>query len=229
LIKIGDNIKEASTKILCTGYGVVSVSDKNMDDLLAQLKTEFDPEPRSKSQPKSGVNQSSDNQSPSPKNAASQAPINQMLGELRKELESGRGRASNPVTPPSSTFSSSTSPPLSVKEAALARQRLNTLIDQDYQAQAQIREAKYAEIQRQAEAKLADEKRHQEELIEIQRLEALRDRRRQEALREEAKTWLIKLDPRSEEGKWFQEFSYSYEDKLQAAIDYLEAMRETGL
>jgi hypothetical protein len=205
---------------------VVSVSDKNMDDLLAQLKTEFDPKPRSKSQPKSGVNQSSGNQSPPPKNTASQASMNQMLGELRKELESGRGRTNNPVSPPPST---STSPPLSAKEAALARQRLNALIDQDYQAQAQIREAKYAEIQRQAEAKLAAEKRHQEELIEIQRLEALRDRRRQEALREEAKTWLIKLDPRSEEGKWFQEFSYSYEDKLRAAIDYLEAMRETGL
>jgi PPE-repeat protein len=206
---------------------VVSVSDKNMDDLLAQLKTEFDPKPRSKSQPKSGVNQSSGNQSPPPKNTASQASMNQMLGELRKELESGRGRTNNPVPPPPP--STSTSPPLSAKEAALARQRLNALIDQDYQAQAQIREAKYAEIQRQAEAKLAAEKRHQEELIEIQRLEALRDRRRQEALREEAKTWLIKLDPRSEEGKWFQEFSYSYEDKLRAAIDYLEAMRETGL
>jgi hypothetical protein len=205
---------------------VVSVSDKNMDDLLAQLKTEFDPKPRSKSQPKSGVNQSSGNQSPPPKNTASQASMNQMLGELRKELESGRGRTNDPVSPPPST---STSSPLSAKEAALARQRLNALIDQDYQAQAQIREAKYAEIQRQAEAKLAAEKRHQEELIEIQRLEALRDRRRQEALREEAKTWLIKLDPRSEEGKWFQEFSYSYEDKLRAAIDYLEAMRETGL
>lgn len=199
-------------------------SDKNMDDLLAQLKTEFDPKPRSKSQPKSGGSQS-----PPPQNAASQASMNQMLGELRKELESGRGRASSPPNTPTSATSSFTSPPLSAKEAALARQRLNALIDQDYQAQAQIREAKYAEIQRQAEAKLAAEKRHQEELIEVQRLQEIRDRQRQEALRQEAKNWLIKLNPRSEEGKWFQEFSSSYQDQLQAAIDYLEAMQETGL
>lgn len=195
-----------------------------MDDLLAQLKTEFDPKPRSKSQPKSGGNQS-----PPPQSAASQASMNQMLGELRKELESGRGRPNSPSTPPSATSSTSTSSPQSAKEAALARQRLNALIDQDYQAQAQIREAKYAEIQRQAEAKLAAEKRHQEELIEVQRLQEIRDRQRQEALRQEAKTWLIKLNPRSEEGKWFQEFSASYQDQLQAAIDYLEAMQETGL
>jgi hypothetical protein len=212
---------------------VVSVSDKNMDDLLAQLKAEFEPEP----QPKSKANRPSA-KSPPPQTATSQASMEQMLGELRNELESGRGRANRPSTSPQS--SASVPQQLSAKDAAQARQRLNALIDQDYQAQAQKREAKLAEIKRQAEAKLAEEKRQaetklaaekrrQQELIEIQQREELRDRRRQEALREEAKTWLLKLNPRSEEGKWFQEFSYSYENKLQAAIDYLEAMQETGL
>jgi multidrug efflux pump subunit AcrA (membrane-fusion protein) len=218
------------------------VSDKNMDDLLAQLKAEFEPKPQLKSQSKSKANQpsaSSKSKSPPPQTSASQVPINQMLGELRKELESGRGRANHtPSTSPQSPTSAQ--PRLSAKDAAQARQRLNALIDQDYQAQAQKREAKLAEIKRQAEAKLAEEKhqaevklaeekRRQQELIELQQRQELRDRRRQEALREEAKTWLLKLNPRSEEGKWFQEFSYSYENKLQAAIDYLEAMQETGL
>jgi hypothetical protein len=191
------------------------VSEKNMDDLLAQLKAEFEPQP----QPKSKANQPAANTS-SPQAPTSSSSMNKMLEELRKELESGRGRPN--VTPPAS-------PTISAKDAALARQRLNELIDQDYQAQAQIREAKFAEIQRQAEAKIAEEKRRQQELIELKQREELRDRRRKEALREEAKTWLLKLNPYSEEGKWFQEFSYSYENRLQAAIDYLEAMRETGL
>jgi hypothetical protein len=221
------------------------VSDKNMDDLLAQLKAEFEPQqPQSKSQPKSKAHQSSassKSKSPPPQIAA-QASMEQMLGELRQELESGRGRANSTPSTPSTPPQSSASAPrqLSAKDAAQARQRLNALIDQDYQAQAQKREAKLAEIKRQAEAKLAEEKRQaeaklaeekrrQQELIELQQREELRDRRRQEALREEAKTWLLKLNPRSEEGKWFQEFSYSYENKLQAAIDYLEAMQETGL
>jgi hypothetical protein len=225
---------------------VVSVSDKNMDDLLAQLKAEFEPQqPQLKSQSKSKANQpsaSSKSKSPPPQTAASQASMEQMLGELRQELESGRGRANSTSSTPITPQQSSASAPrqLSAKDAAQARQRLNALIDQDYQAQAQKREAKLAEIKRQAEAKLAEEKRQaevklaeekrrQQELIELQQREELRDRRRQEALREEAKTWLLKLNPRSEEGKWFQEFSYSYEDKLQAAIDYLEAMQETGL
>jgi hypothetical protein len=220
-----------------------------MDDLLAQLKAEFEPQqPQLKSQSKSKANQpsaSSKSKSPPPQTAASQASMEQMLGELRQELESGRGRAnstfstsSTPITPQQSSVSAPRQ--LSAKDAAQARQRLNALIDQDYQAQAQKREAKLAEIKRQAEAKLAEEKRQaevklaeekrrQQELIELQQREELRDRRRQEALREEAKTWLLKLNPRSEEGKWFQEFSYSYENKLQAAIDYLEAMQETGL
>lgn len=212
-----------------------------MDDLLAQLKAEFEPEPQLKLQPKSKANRPSA-KSPPPQTAASQASMEQMLGELRNELESGRGRANSTPSTPSTPPQSSASVPqeLSAKDAAQARQRLNALIDQDYQAQAQKREAKLAEIKRQAEAKLAEEKRQaeaklaaekrrQQELIELQQREELRDRRRQETLREEAKTWLAKLDPRSEEGKWFQEFSYSYENKLQAAIDYLEAMQETGL
>ncbi|NJK55201.1 MAG: hypothetical protein HC939_04065 [Pleurocapsa sp. SU_5_0] len=194
------------------------MADKNMDDLLAQLKAEFEPQPQSK------TNQPPPNRS-SPRTPASSGSMNQMLEELRKELESGRGRGN--TTP--QTSSAPALPTLSAKDAALARQRLNALIDEDYQTQAQIREAKFAEIQRQAEARIAEEQRRQQELIELQQREELRDRRRKEALREEAKTWLLKLNPRSEEGKWFQEFSYSYENKLQAAIDYLEAMQETGL
>ena len=201
-----------------------------MDELLAQLKNEFEPEEKTNS------NRSPARKSP-PQSAARQASMEQMLAELRADLESGRGR---PNSTSEEATASGKSDKASVVNAARDRDRLNALIDTDYRRQAHKREqklgeikrqeeAKLAEIKRQEQARIAEEKRHQQELLEIQKREELRERRRKAALREEAKEWLAKLNPRSEEGKWFQEFSYSYEDKLKAAIDYLEAMRETGL
>jgi hypothetical protein len=211
------------------------MSDKNMDDLLAQLKSEFEPELKANSNP----NKFPARKSPPPQPAPSQASMEQMLAELRADLESGRGRPDNDNIPEQPTTPKKPNK-ASVINSAKDRDRLNALIDTDYRRQAHKREQKLAEIKRQEEAKLAEikrqeaariaeEKRHQQELIEIQKREELKERRRKEALREAAKEWLVKLNPRSEEGKWFEEFSYSYEDKLKAAIDYLEAMRETGL
>lgn len=191
------------------------MSEKNMDDLLAQLKAEFEPERESR------VRQP---QQP-PQTPEASASMDKMLDELRAEIESGRGRTSEMPTQPVSA----PEPERSRQDNAKYRQRLNILIDQDYQMQERKREARLAELKRQEEARIAAEKRRQQELIEAQKREALRERRRKEAMREKAKQWLTNLNMRSEEGKWFEEFSYSYEDKLQAAIDYLEAMRESGL
>lgn len=43
-------------------------------------------------------------------------------------------------------------------------------------------------------------------------------------LTEQAKVWLEKLDPYSDEGFWFSQFAESYESRLAAAIDYLSAL-----
>jgi uncharacterized protein (DUF885 family) len=190
-----------------------------MDDLLAELKAEFEPQqPRNAQQPQARKSQP-------PQKSTNAASMEQMLAELRTELESGRNRPGNPSQqPPTSTNNQA-----DVTQGKNNRQRLNALIDAEYQQQAQKREAKLAEIKRQEEAKVAEQKRRQQELIEAQRREELRERRRKEALREQAQKWLKNLSLNSEEGRWFQEFSYSYESKLEAAIDYLEAMRETGL
>jgi len=186
-----------------------------MDDLLAQLKNEFEPKQKATSQKSKAQ----------PPQSQSQASMEEMLSELREELESGRSRPNSTPSKPEAPVK----PAPSVKHSTKYRERLNALIDADYQQQAQKREARIAEIKRQQEAKIAEQKRRQQELIEAQKREELRERRRKEALKGKAQQWLKNLNPRSEEGKWFEEFSYSYEDKLQAAIDYLEAMRETGL
>ena len=190
-----------------------------MDDLLAQLKNEFEPE--QKAIPKNSKAQ--------PPQSAPQKSMEEMLSELREELESGTRRPNQRTNSISSQSPESVKPKQNQKNAAQDRQRLNALIDADYQQQVQKREAKLAEIQRQEEARIAEEQRRQQELIEAQKRAELRELRRKKALREKAQQWLKNLNPRSEEGKWFEEFSYSYEDKLQAAIDYLEAMRESGL
>ncbi len=193
-----------------------------MNDLLAQLKAEF--EPQQQPQTNTQKPQARKSQQP-PQNSPDSASMEQMLAELRIELESGRNRPGNPSQQPVTSTNQQTN----VVDAKKYRERLNALIDDDYQQQAQKREAQLAEIKRQEEAKIAEQKRRQQELIEAQRREELRERRRKEALREQAQQWLKNLHLNSEEGRWFEEFSYSYESKLEAAIDYLEAMRETGL
>lgn len=67
------------------------------------------------------------------------------------------------------------------------------------------------------------EKQRQEEQLRVQQQE----QRRKEALTQQATTWLKNLNPHSEEGLWFEEFSYSYPSQLEAAIDYLQALKET--
>jgi hypothetical protein len=63
--------------------------------------------------------------------------------------------------------------------------------------------------------------------LKAQRLEQLRARRREE-LSSIAQEWLAKLSAKSEEGRWFEEFACNYESRLEAAIDYLEALQEVS-
>ncbi len=83
---------------------------------------------------------------------------------------------------------------------------------EELKRQQQLREEQLCKEQQLREAQLREEQRRQ---------------RKREALTQEATDWLKKLNPRSEEGRWFEEFSYSYPSKLEAAIDYLAALRET--
>jgi len=84
------------------------------------------------------------------------------------------------------------------------------------QIQAEFTEQdKVEELKRQEQIK--EEKIRQEKIKQQQR----------QALTKEAEAWLKKLNPRSAEGLWFEEFAYSYSSKLAAAIDYLQALKET--
>ena len=76
---------------------------------------------------------------------------------------------------------------------------------------------------------LENQEREQQEAAEKEKASALKQQRKREALTRKAKQWLDKLDAKSEEGRWFEEFSYSYDSPLEAAITYLEALGEVDI
>ncbi|HAX78191.1 MAG TPA: hypothetical protein DCY88_20810 [Cyanobacteria bacterium UBA11372] len=76
------------------------------------------------------------------------------------------------------------------------------------------------------EQEKAEALKRQQQLQEEQRRQEQIKQQEKQALAKEAEQWLKKLKPRSEEGLWFEEFAYGYPSKLEAAIDYLQALKE---
>jgi hypothetical protein len=86
------------------------------------------------------------------------------------------------------------------------------------------------EIQSYQQAQVAIElathkKQQQQAQMYEQRQVALAQQRRQE-LRQQAQAWLQKLDKKSAEGRWFEDFACHYESPLDAAIEYFVALQE---
>jgi hypothetical protein len=71
----------------------------------------------------------------------------------------------------------------------------------------------------------AKEKQQQQTRMYEQRQAALAQQRRQD-LRQQAQAWLQKLDKKSVEGRWFEDFACHYESPLDAAIEYFVALQE---
>ncbi|AFZ21901.1 salt stress protein, Slr1339 family [Allocoleopsis franciscana] len=92
---------------------------------------------------------------------------------------------------------------------------------------AEFEEKEQAEELKKQQQLREEQLQKEQQLREEQIKEEQRRKRKREALTQEATEWLKKLNSRSEEGLWFEEFSYSYPSKLDAAIDYLTALRET--
>jgi|GEM_PF-1599758 len=89
----------------------------------------------------------------------------------------------------------------------------------------EIDEKVFSKIQTRFKQKQQAENRQNQEknLAGIQQ-EELKRQREQKALMRQAEEFLKNLDVNSDEGLWFEEFAYSYESKLEAAMDYLKAL-----
>jgi hypothetical protein len=158
---------------------------ESIDDLLAQVKAEYQEKEQGKQSTKQPLFQEEEFTSPPPVPSSYQS----------------KPTTQNWVTP--------------VENSLLAQ------IKAEFEEQQQAEELKKQQQLR--EEQLRKEQQLREEQLRVQQ----REQRRREALTQEATEWLKKLNPRSEEGLWFEEFSYSYSSKLEAAIDYLQALRET--
>ncbi|MCT7949191.1 hypothetical protein NG798_05270 [Ancylothrix sp. C2] len=75
------------------------------------------------------------------------------------------------------------------------------------------------------EQEKAEELKKQEEIKQEQIKQQQLIAQQKKGLKKPAEEWLKKLDPLSEEGLWFEEFAYKYPSKLEAAIDYLQALQ----
>ncbi|MFP5271458.1 salt stress protein, Slr1339 family [Coleofasciculus sp.] len=147
---------------------------ESLDDLLAQIKTEYQEKDQGKPPEKKPLLDDDDLKSP-PTNSSTYQPI--------------------------SSSPSSRSP---VEDSILSELK-----------------AEFEEKEHEAQRK------RQQQLQEEQIKAKQRQQRKREALKQQAQEWLNNLKPHSEEGLWFEEFSYSYPSKLEAAMDYLQALRET--
>lgn len=112
----------------------------------------------------------------------------------------------------SSTTNSSTYQPISLSQSSRSPAEESMLSEL---------KAEFEEKEREAE-RIRQQQRQAEQLQAKQR-----EQRKREALKQQAQEWLNQLKPHSDEGLWFEEFSYSYPSKLEAAMDYLQALRET--
>lgn len=133
-------------------------------------------------------------------------PIDKLLAQIKAEYEVG-GTA-QPTSPPPSRIDSAQSQQFdSISDPV---DDLLAKVKVEYEAQDQAEQIRQAEQQRQ-------EQLRQAQLQAQQRA----------ALTAKAQDWLKHLDVLSTEGIWFEQFSARYNSRLEAAIEYLQAL-ESG-
>ncbi len=77
----------------------------------------------------------------------------------------------------------------------------------------------------QAQQQANDAEAQRQATLKRQRQQDLREKTQQE-LQKKAQQWLETLNPKSTEGRWFEEFGCNYDSRLDAAVAYLEALQE---
>lgn len=179
---------------------------ESIDDLLAQVKAELEPDQKQPPKPPYFVTEA-DLKTPSPITPVSYG-------------SSTYSSPSNFVDPkPTDDLLSQLKAEFAEKEQQQATLQQQQLREEQQRQERQLRET---QLQEQRERD-----RQAQQLREAQLREQQKQERKRQALTKEAEVWLKKLHPNTEEGRWFEEFSYNYPSKLDAAIDYLAALKET--
>jgi multidrug efflux pump subunit AcrA (membrane-fusion protein) len=177
---------------------------ESIDDLLAQVKAELEPDQKNPPPKPTYFVTEADLRSPSitsadppPYSSSSSFPSDKPTDNLLKQLQAEFAEQEQ-------------------QETALQQQQIR---EEQKRQERELREAQFRERQ--------ERERQEQQLREQQLREQQKQDRKRQALKQEAEVWLKKLHPNTEEGRWFEEFSYNYPSKLEAAIDYLAALKET--
>ena len=213
----------------------------SIDDLLAQIKEEYKPSVKENKNitKKTNYNSSKSIQKSSPTmnnshNFNSSSDIDDLLSEVKAEFAQGNSAEKKTVSQEKDLTKN-----LIEKDLQnLQNYKKNTPQPRNYSSNQNnnyhssdplINSLKKELINEQIEALETQKREEKIKLQKQQQQEKLKAQRKREALTNHAKEWLKNLDINSDEGIWFEEFSYGYESKLDAAIDYLEALREVRL
>ncbi|MBD2741025.1 hypothetical protein [Coleofasciculus sp. FACHB-1120] len=141
-----------------------------------------------------------------------------------KELQKPPQLKEEPVKPQPANFLQNQSPSIPLGNAIpeLPRQKWqnNPIPSSEDLVLSQVK-AEFEEQER------AEQLKKQQQLREEQLKQEQLKQQQQEVFKNQAREWLKNLKPLSEEGLWFEEFADAYPSKLEAAIDYLQALRET--
>lgn len=177
---------------------------ESIDDLLAQVKAELEPDQKKPLEKPPYFVTEADLQSPSissgdppSSNSSSSFLRDKPTDNLLRQLQAEFAEQEQ-------------------QEIALQQQQLQ---EEQKRQERELREVQFRERQ--------ERERQEQQLREQQLREQQKQERKRQALKQEAEVWLRKLHPNTEEGRWFEEFSYNYPSKIEAAIDYLAALKET--
>jgi len=108
----------------------------------------------------------------------------------------------------------------------LSQQFQQTIMENKIQQKSTKIENSIDNIAQQFQHKQEQHKREQKtDNLEEIRQQELEKQRRKKQLTRQAEIWLKNLDPYSDEGFWFEQFASSYPSKLEAAIEYLQALQ----
>ncbi|MFB8790556.1 MAG: hypothetical protein U7123_17305 [Potamolinea sp.] len=213
---------------------------ESIDDLLAQVKADYQEKEQGKQPKKQPLFTEEELQAPPPLPVNYQpqstaqnwmSPVEEgLLAQVKTELEE-KDQGKQPKKQPLFTEKELQAPssiPVTY-QPQFAKPNWVSPVDQGLlgQIKTEFEEKERAEELKRQQQLREEQLKKEQQLREEQLRAQQREQRKREALTQEATEWLKKINPRSEEGRWFEEFSYSYSSKLEAAIDYLQALRET--
>lgn len=208
--------------------------DSSLDKLLAELKIEYDRKQKDRIPPTmtpsdrepselgnflDEIKAKFETKPNSQDNSNSNSQLDNLLAEFKNKQEK-QPKLEQQSSPVMDDF-------LAEVQAKFAQKKLRRQDSQSHRASTSNNlSLQQVQSEYQQKKQIEDRSKQQQSLEQI-KLEELKKQQKRKALTRKAEEWLKNLDPNSDEGLWFEEFSYAYESKLEAAIDYLEALGET--